>query len=171
MVLRQSLLLCLLLALLAASCQAAATPAPPPDRPRAVSPVSTGEIPQATLARFRGLDECQSGPEFELSYLSTGWDLQDSTLVHRDLVDCTLQLAAHGQQVDGPKAEELRTLAGKSWQVSRFPSEGLSSYWLEEAGGCYLFVVQHGAQASAQAAQQCTEAAESVIDSFQLVEQ
>jgi hypothetical protein len=81
-----------------------------------------------------------------------------------------LELAAHGQQVSGPKQEASKALAGVAWQVSTFPSEGLASYWLETAGGCYLLIARYGARSSASAAHQCQQAAEAVIDSFQLVQ-
>ena len=176
----RSLLLYVAVALLAVSCQ---TPPGPAQTPPALPPAVTsmpqpstppeeptqvvGATAQAAMAQFRGPDECQSGPEFDLSYAPDEWNLLDTLLVNRAFPDCTLQLAAHGQQVTGPKVEQNKDLAGYSWQVSQFPNEGLSSYWLEVEGGCYLFA----AQASAETMEQCVQAAESVIGSFRLVGQ
>ncbi len=179
----QLVILCIAMALLTVSCQTppaqtsparppvAATPgsqaATPPEEPMQVG----GATAQAAMAQFRGPDECQSGPEFELSYAHDEWNLLDTLLVNRAFPDCTLQLAAHGQQVTGPKVEQSKDLAGYSWQMSQFPNEGLSSYWLEVEGGCYLFAAQYSAQASAETMDQCVQAAESVISSFRLVGQ
>ncbi len=126
---------------------------------------------QAATAQFRGPDECQSGPEFELTYALDTWDVQESTLVHRAIPDCTLLLAAHGQQVTGPKVEQRKDLAGYSWEVSQFPNEGLSSYWLEVEGGCYMFVARYSSQAAAETVEQCIQAADTVIGTLQLVGQ
>ena len=126
---------------------------------------------QATSAQFRGPDECQSGPEFEVTYTLDAWDAQESSLVHRAIPDCMLLLAAHGQQVTGPKVEQRKDLAGYSWEVSRFPNEGLSSYWLEVEGGCYMFVARYSSQAAAETVEQCIQAADTVISTLHLVGQ
>lgn len=180
---RHSLLLCCCAAWVATACQAPAMPAPKPvdrstgeateilqARPIASPTVGSDAPPETDTARFRGPDECQSGPDFELTYDPSWWGLQATALVHQRLSDCSLLLAAHGQQVAGPKIEERKDLAGFVWQVSHFPSEGLSSYWLESAGGCYLFEASYGAQASAESTAQCQQAADAVIDTFRLME-
>ena len=178
------LLISLAMALLAVSCQ---TPPGPAQTPAALPPAATAQLQpvtpateptvvaddavQAATAQIRGPDECQSGPEFELTYALEPWDMQESTLVHRAIPDCTLLLAAHGQQVTGPKVEQRKDLAGYTWEVSQFPNEGLSSYWLEVEGGCYMFVARYSSQAAAETVEQCIQAADTVIGTFQLVEQ
>ena len=180
----RSLLLYVAVAFLAISCQTPPGPAQtPPAVPTAATAVSQSSMPtteptavadvtiQATMAQFRGPDECQSGPEFELAYALDTWDLQETSLVHRAISDCSLLLAAHGQQVAGPKVEQRKDLAGYSWVVSQFPNEGLSSYWLEVEGGCYMFVVRYSSQAAAETVEQCIQAADTVISTLQLVGQ
>ena len=178
------LLISVAVALLAVSCQ---TPPGPAQTPAALPPAATA-LPQpaapateptvvvdvavqAATAQFRGPDECQSGPEFEVTYALDTWDVQELSLVHRAIPDCTLLLAAHGQQVTGPKVELRKDLAGYSWEVSQFPNEGLSSYWLEVEGGCYMFVARYPSQAAAETVEQCLQAADTVIDSLQLMGQ
>ena len=180
----RSLLLYVAVALFAVSCQtppgpaqtppalppavtAMPQPSTPPSEPTAVADVAV----QAAFAQFRGPDECQSGPEFELTYALDTWDVQESSLMHRAVSDCTLLLAEHGKQVTGPKIEQRKDLAGYSWEVSQFPSEGLSSYWLEVEGGCYMFVARYSSQATAEMVEQCLQAADTVIGSLQLVGQ
>jgi hypothetical protein len=92
------------------------------------------------------------------------------TLLHQGLPDCSLRLTAHGRQVTGPKIEERQELAGFEWQVAHFPNEGLSTYWLETSGGCYLFEARHGSQPPTEATERCLQAAGAVIDSFRLSE-
>lgn len=178
------LLISVAVALLAVSCQ---TPPGPGQTPSALPPVATAMLQpseaateptaivdgtvQPTSAQFRATDECQSGAEFEVTYALDTWDVQESSLVHRTLPDCTLLLAAHGQQVTGPKVEQRKDLAGYSWEVSQFPNEGLSSYWLEAEGGCYMFVARYPSQAAAETVDQCLQAADTVIGTLQLVGQ
>ena len=178
------LLFSVAMALLAVSCQTppgpaqtpaalppAATALPQPATP-ATEPTAVADVTvQATMAQFRGPDECQSGPEFELTYALDTWDLQELSLVHRAIPDCTLLLAAHGQQVAGPKVEQRKDLAGYSWEVSQFPNEGLSSYWLEVEGGCYMFVARYSTQAASETVEQCIQAADTVIGTLRLVGQ
>ena len=180
----RSLLLYVAVALLAVSCQTppgpaqtppalppAATSMPQPATP-ATEPTAVADVAvQAAFAQFRGPDECQSGPEFELTYALDTWDVRESSLVHRVVPDCTLLLAEHGKQVTGPKIEQRKDLAGYSWDVSQFPNEGLTSYWLEVEGGCYMFVARYSSQAAAETVEQCLQAADTVIDSFRLVGQ
>lgn len=184
MTIKQSLLIVVAVALLAVSCQTppgpaqtppalppAATAMPQPSAP-VTEPTAVADVTvQAAMAQFRGPDECQSGPEFEITYALDAWDVQESTLVHRAIPDCTLLLAAHGQQVAGPKVEQRKDLAGYSWEVSEFPNEGLSSYWLEVEGGCYMFVARYSTQAASETVEQCIQAADTVIGTLQLVGQ
>ena len=178
------LLLYVAVALFAVSCQTPPGPAQtPPVLPPGATAMPQTSAPateptavvdvavQAATAQFRGPDECQSGPEFELTYALDTWDVQESSLVLRAIPDCTLLLAAHGQQVAGPKVVQRKDLAGYSWEVSQFPNEGLSSYWLEVEGGCYMFVARYSSQAAAETVEQCLQAADTVIDSFRLVKQ
>lgn len=180
---RHHLALCPVAILLAVSCQA---PPRPPQAPAAIPSTATAAPVQATspaitpvaavasrtpVATVRGVDECQTGPEFELSYAPEAWELRDTMLLYRAIPGCTLQLAAHGQQVTGPKEEGRIDLAGRSWQISSFPSEGLVSYWIEAAGGCYLFIAEVGPQAAVDKAEECQQAAEAVLSSFQLLGQ
>lgn len=179
----RSFLFYVAVALLVVSCQTPPGPAQtPPALPSAATVTPQPAVPvaelatvvdtvQATRAQFRGPDECQSGPEFELAYALDIWDLQESSLVHRAVPECTLLLAAHGQQVTGPKVEQRKDLAGYSWEVSQFPNEGLSSYWLEVKGGCYMFVARYASESPAEAVKQCLQAADTVIDSLKLVGQ
>jgi hypothetical protein len=99
-------------------------------------------------------------------YALDTWELQTETLVHRTIPGCTMQLNAIGQQVAGPKRQTIEKLGGFSWEVSTFPNAGLTSYWLEEGGGCYLFSVTYSDQQTPEASGPCQQAARRVVDSF-----
>lgn len=131
-------------------------------------PQSTRYVAQLNRLAFRHADECETGPHFQVGYSGDEWQTNQDILEHRHLEECRLWLAAHGQQVTGPKTERTMELAGYVWQVARFPNAGLSSYWLETEGGCYLFVAYYPASASSEVARSCQQAAEAVIDSFEL---
>ncbi|MBE2234438.1 MAG: hypothetical protein IAE85_13180 [Anaerolinea sp.] len=131
---------------------------------------STINVIQSNRLTFRHADECETGPYFQVSYSGDGWQTNQDILEHRQLGECRLWLTAHGQQVTGPKLENTMELAGYVWHVARFPNAGLSSYWLETEGGCYLFVAFYSTSASSEAARSCQQAAEAVIDSFELRE-
>ena len=77
------------------------------DRENAPAPVAD-VTPQATLGQFRGRDECQSGPDFELSYALDTWEPQGKSLVHRTIPDCTLQLERDSPAGDGTKASNAQ---------------------------------------------------------------
>lgn len=138
--------------------------------PAPMPPQSTTNVVQSNRLTFRHADECETGPHFQVSYSSDDWQTNQDILEHRHLGECRLWLAAHGQQVAGPKLENTIELAEYVWNVARFPNAGLSSYWLETEGGCYLFVAYYPTSASSEAARSCQQAAEAVIDSFELHE-
>ncbi|MFZ2359126.1 MAG: hypothetical protein WA040_07250 [Anaerolineae bacterium] len=137
--------------------------------PTPMHPQSTINGVQSNRLTFHHADECETGPHFQVSYSGEDWQTNQDILEHRQLGECRLWLAAHGQQVTGPKLENTMELAGYVWHVARFPNAGLSSYWLETEGGCYLFVAYYPTSASSEAARSCQQAAEAVIDSFELL--
>lgn len=165
MKLTRHLLLCGCAALLAVSCQN--PPAPPPGQP--IDTVVVPATPQETLGRLQGRDSCQSGPGFELSYALDTWQLRDETLDHLTIPGCVLQLDAIAQQVAGPKRQTIEELGGFSWEMSAFPNAWLTSFWLEERDGCYLFSVAYSEALSPDEVDSCQQAARRVIDSFVLV--
>ena len=166
--------LAIVLVLLTVSCQRSpqSTPAGQLMPTTALVATSTGVLPSATepaLSIFQAPDGCLPDVFFQVSYDDEQWSLHEDRLSHRQQSECSLWLIPSSTEVSPPMQPGVATLSGQVWDTRHFPTEGLISYLPRRDGVCYFFIVYYPKGASDETLAACRQAAETVIDTFELV--
>ncbi len=106
------------------------------------------------------------GSLFQVEYTPEVWEREGTTLAHRQLPGCILQLTAGGGEARGPLYMGQASLAGYPFVVRYFPEERLLAYALDLTDGLYLFRVTLLPGASDREIKSCRASAEMVLDTF-----
>ena len=143
------------------------TPTPPPS----VTPVATPRpASQAGKVLYEGerLDPAgQVQTRFAVAYAPDEWaltgDYQLSTLTHRQLPHCALELQPGGWGVGGPAVSDRVSFAGLTWRTTYWIVDGWMTYWPELEGLDLWFGLRVDQQATTAEVQACRAAAEAVL--------
>jgi len=140
--------------------------ATPWSSPLTLPSTQTGEV------LFEARSVYQEIPRFRVTYSSTEWQLQETSLKHTQLPNCTFALTAGAEGTEGPMQEEARSLGERTWRSVFFPVAGkISYYWADDERRIgYLFAVLVPPNAAAEVVDPCRAAAEVVLSTFTLVE-
>lgn len=164
----------ILLTLVVVSCRPAPNPAPtahsvPTLLPEAVPTIVPTAMVTTRLSIFQVSEGCPPDVSYKVSYDADQWLLEDDRLFSRQQAGCTLWLIPHGTMVSGPMEPGAVTLGGQDWELRHFPSEGLISYLPRSSEACYFFIVYYPVGEDEEVVASCQQAAEVVIDSFELL--
>lgn len=164
----------ILLTLVVVSCQPAPYPAPTAHSvltllPETVPTIVPTAMATTRLSVFQASEGCPPGVSYEMSYDADQWLLNDDRLSSRQQAGCALWLIPHGTMVSGPMQPGAVSLGGQDWELRHFPSEGLISYLPRSSEACYFFIVYYPVGEDEEVVASCQQAAEAVIDSFELL--
>ena len=146
------------------------TPTPPPSATPAPAPRPASQVGQVLYEGERLGPAGQVQTRFAVAYAPNEWALtgddQLSTLAHRHLPHCALELQPGGWGVGGPVVSDSVSFAGLTWRTTYWLVDGWLTYWPQRAGLDLWFALRMDRQTTAAEAGACRTAAEAVLQTL-----
>lgn len=146
------------------------TPTPPPSVTPPPSPRPASPVGQVLYEGERPGPAGQVQTRFAVAYALDEWALAGddrlSTLKHRQLPHCALELQPGGWGVGGPVVSDSVSFAGLMWRTTYWLVDGWITYWPQREGLDLWFALRMDRQATAAEAEACRTAAEAVLQTL-----